>query len=209
MPYKSFAELKSLARYQMNGKLPILIGTLLLQELIILLATSLGIMLFPGTDMISNILYYIVTFIIQLFTGVLQVGSCLLFLHASCNMPCQISDLFYGFKHNPDKAIKIEFVFALINSICMIPSDIVMWTAPNTMDYNTLMLTSLTTLLGTIVYMLVTLAIFPMFYLMLDFPNLAVGKLFKKSFEIIKCIFLCVKHKMFERAKRVNGRCKA
>lgn len=184
--YKSFAELKALARYQMNGKLSVLIGALLLQELIVLFATSIGVMLFPGTDMVSNILYYVVTFIIQLFAGILEVGASLIFLHVACNMPCQISDLFYGFKHSPDKAIKIEFVFALINTICMIPSDIAMWTATDVYNYQTLMMTSLTTLLGTIVYLVATLVIFPMFFLMLDFPNLTVMELFKKSFEIMK-----------------------
>lgn len=184
--YKSFTELKNLARRQMNGKLAVIIGAMLLQEFIVLFATSIAIALFPGTDMVSNILYFIITFIIQLFAGILQVGYCLLLLHAACGMPCQISDLFYGFKHSPDKAIKIEFVFALINAICMIPSDIIVWSAPDTLDYNTMLLTSLMTLLGSIVYMLITLAIFPMFYLMLDFPNLTVTELFKKSFAIMK-----------------------
>lgn len=184
--YKSFAELKSLARNQMNGKLPVLIGALLLQELIIFGATSIGMILFPGTDMISNILYYLVAFIIQLFAGVLKMGACLLYLHAACNMPCQISDLFYGLKHNPEKAIKIQFVFTLINEICMIPYSIVAWTSENLFDYNTMLLLCETSLVGTVVYMLVTLAIFPMFYLMLDFPNLTVMELFKKSFQIMK-----------------------
>ncbi len=184
--YKSFAQLMNLARQQMNGKLAVLIGAMLLQEFILLLASSIGMLLFPGTDMISNIFYFIITFIIQLFGGILQVGACLLFLQTACGMPCRISDLFYGFKHSPDKAIKIQFVFALINTICMLPSNIILWTASDALNYNTLLITSLTTLAGSIVYMLVTLAIFPMFYLMLDFPNLTVIELFKKSFSVMK-----------------------
>lgn len=184
--YKSFAELKSLARYQMNGKLSILAGALLLEYFIIFFSSSIGMVLFPGTDVISNILYYIVIFIIQLFTGILKLGACLLYLHVACNMPCQFSDLFYGFKHSPDKAIKIQFVFAVINEICMIPYSIAAWTSENLMDYDTLLLLCVTSLLGTIAYMLVTLAIFPMLYLMLDFPNLTVMELFKKSFQIMK-----------------------
>ena len=184
--YKSFAELKSLARYQMNVKLSILAGALLLEYFIIFFSSSIGMVLFPGTDVISNILYYIVIFIIQLITGILKLGAGLLYLHVACNMPCQFSDLFYGFKHSPDKAIKIQFVFAVINEICMIPYSIAAWTSENLMDYDTLLLLCVTSLLGTIAYMLVTLAIFPMFYLMLDFPNLTVMELFKKSFQIMK-----------------------
>lgn len=184
--YKSFTELMTLARYQMNGKLGTLIGALLLQELIVFFANYIAIVLFPGKDPISNIFYFIITFLIQLFAGIFQVGATLLYLYTACGMPCQISDLFYGFKHSPDKAIKIQFVFALINAICMLPSNIVLWTSPESLNYSTFLLTSVTTLLGLIVYTLVTLAIFPMFYLMLDFPNLTTMELFKKSFEVMK-----------------------
>lgn len=184
--YKSFTELMTLARRQMNGKLATLIGAMLLQELIILSANSVGILLFPETDLISNIFYFIISFIIQLFAGILQVGATLLYLHTACGMPCQISDLFYAFKHSPDKAIKVQFVFALLNAICMLPSNIILWTSTNAMDYNTLLTTSIATLIGTLVYLVVTLPIFPMFYLLLDFPNLTVMELFRKSFEIMK-----------------------
>ena len=184
--YKSFTELMTLARRQMSGKITILICAMLLQEFIILSASSIGILLFPESDLISNILYFIITFIIQLFAGILQAGSCLLFLHTACGMPCQISDLFYAFKHNPDKAIRIQFFFAFINAICMLPANIVTWIAGGSIDYNTLLTTSIATLIGLFVYMVITLPLFPMFYLLLDFPNLTVTDLFKKSFSIMK-----------------------
>ena len=146
---KSYIELMALARIQMNGKASLLIGAMLMQAFIILFANSIGILLFPETDLISNILCFIITFIIQLFAGILQVGSCFLFLHAACNMPCQISDLFYAFKHSPDKAIKIQFAFALLDAICMIPANIVIFTTSNSLNYDTLLKTSIATLLGT------------------------------------------------------------
>lgn len=184
--YKSFTELMTLARRQMNGKSAVLIGAMLLQELIILFANSIGILLFPETDFISNLLYFIISFIIQLFAGVLQAGITLLYLQTACGMPCHISDLFYGFGHNPDKAIKVQFVFALLNVICMLPSNIILWTSANAMSYNTLLTTSIATLIGTLVYLLVTLPIFPMFYLLLDFPQLTVKELLQKSLRITK-----------------------
>lgn len=184
--YKSFTELMALARRQMSGKLATLIGAMLLQELIILSANSVGILLFPETDLISNILYFVISFIIQLFAGILQVGATLLYLHTACGMPCRISDLFYAFRHSPDKAIKVQFIFALLNAICMLPSNIILWTATDTMNYNILLATSIATLIGTLIYLLITLPIFPMFYLLLDFPQLTVRALFQKSLKIMK-----------------------
>ena len=56
---KSYIELMALARIQMNGKASLLIGAMLMQAFIILFANSIGILLFPETDLISNILYFI------------------------------------------------------------------------------------------------------------------------------------------------------
>lgn len=184
--YKSFAELKSLARVQMTGKFPVLIGGFLLQELILTAATAIAISLFPGADLISTTLYSIVAFLIQLFGGILSVGASLLCLHAACGMTCKISDLFYGFRYNPDKAIGIQLVFAILNTICMLPSEVLGFTSGASTEYEALMKTSLAMLLGLIVYMVVTLPLFPVFFLMLDFPKLTVKELFKKSREIMK-----------------------
>lgn len=122
--YKPFRELKRLAKVQLQGKYGTMIGALILQELLVLFATGILSMMIPGTDTLSNILYYILTFIVQLIAGILQAGVSFLYLKAACGMQCSVGDIFYCFKHSPDKAIKIEFVLAIINAVCMLPSDI-------------------------------------------------------------------------------------
>ena len=61
--YKSFSELKRLARVQLQGKYGTLIGALLIQELLVFFASGLPAALLLGTDTLSNTLYYIVYFI--------------------------------------------------------------------------------------------------------------------------------------------------
>ena len=63
--YKPFRELKRLAKVQLQGKYGTMIGALILQELLVLFATGILSMMIPGTDTLSNILYYILTFIVQ------------------------------------------------------------------------------------------------------------------------------------------------
>ena len=130
--YKSFSELKRLARVQLQGKYGTLIGALLIQELLVFFASGLPAALLPGTDTLSNTLYYIVSFIIQLIAGVLQAGVSFMYLKAACGMQFGIGDIFYCFRHNTNKAIKIQFVLAVINAICMLPSDILTWKYPIT-----------------------------------------------------------------------------
>ena len=186
--YKPFRELKRLAKVQLQGKYGTMIGALILQELLVLFATGILSMMIPGTDTLSNILYYILTFIVQLIAGILQAGVSFLYLKAACGMQCSVGDIFYCFKHSPDKAIKIEFVLAIINAVCMLPSDILTWKYPITSltDYDELAMMYSVTLLCMMVYVVITLAFTPVFYMMLDFPNYTVKDILKKSIEVMK-----------------------
>lgn len=186
--YKPFRELKRLAKVQLQGKYGTMIGALILQELLVLFATGILSMMIPGTDTLSNILYYILTFIVQLIAGILQAGVSFLYLKAACGMQCSVGDIFYCFKHSPDKAIKIEFVLAIINAVCMLPSDILIWKYPLTSltDYDEIAMMYSVTLLCMMVYVVITLAFTPVFYMMLDFPNYTVKDILKKSIEVMK-----------------------
>lgn len=186
--YKPFRELKRLAKVQLQGKYGTMISALILQELLVLFATGILSMLLPGTDTLSNILYYILTFIVQLIAGILQAGVSFLYLKAACGMQCSVGDIFYCFKHSPDKAIKIEFVLAIINAVCMLPSDILTWKYPLTSltDYDEIAMMYSVTLLCMMVYVVITLAFTPVFYMMLDFPNYTVKDILKKSIEVMK-----------------------
>ena len=186
--YKPFRELKRLAKVQLQGKYGTMIGALILQELLVLFATGILSMLLPGTDTLSNILYYILTFIVQLIAGILQAGVSFLYLKAACGMQCSVGDIFYCFKYSPDKAIKIEFVLAIINAVCMLPSDILTWKYPLTSltDYDEIAMMYSVTLLCMMVYVVITLAFTPVFYMMLDFPNYTVKDILKKSIEVMK-----------------------
>lgn len=193
--YKTFSELKTLAKRQMSGNLSTLICTLIVQELIIFLTTGIVVSLIPGNDPVSNIFYYAVTFIIQLLSGLLQAGCCLMYLHCSCNMPFNISDLFYCFKNSPDKAIKVECILAVINTICMIPSDIILAKTPAVVTYesmlspeytNYMMYSTCVTMLCSFVYVFITLGFFPVFYMMFDFPDYSVKEIYQNSWNVMK-----------------------
>ena len=103
-------------------------------------------------------------------------------------MQCSVGDIFYCFKHSPDKAIKIEFVLVIINAVCMLPSDILTWKYPLTSltDYDEIAMMYSVTLLCMMVYVVITLAFTPVFYMMLDFPNYTVKDILKKSIEVMK-----------------------
>ena len=196
--YKSNAELKELARMQMSGKLGILILAMVIEYAITYLAVFLVSKIIPAVSPMTAVLNYVVTFIVQLLAFVLQVGTCLLHLHASCDMPCSISDLFYGFQNSPDKAIKIGVILAVINAVCMLPCDLMQGDMNRILNtqitsyaqmeavYSSLASFYMVMLLCMIVYFVATLPFFPVFYMLLDFPNYTAGTVLKRSIQLMK-----------------------
>ena len=83
--YKSFSELKRLARVQLQGKYGTLHRRFADSGITGILRLRSSTLL-PGTDTLSNTLYYIVSFIIQLIAGVLQAGVSFMYLKAACGM---------------------------------------------------------------------------------------------------------------------------
>lgn len=117
----SIAELKALARECMLGKYGTAIAlTLLIQAI----SAGISLILEFAIDsytvyglIILNIINLIITFVMYIFS----VGMCRFFLNAAKEQPIQVSDLFYGFSHHPDKAILIGLFLFLCAIVCCIP----------------------------------------------------------------------------------------
>ena len=116
--YLSSASLKSLAKGQLLGKYGTLIGVCLIHfGSILLISFSLTSMI-DTTTVIGNIFLYAATFLVNLLTGILLYGEAYIFLKIACNQKVTVSDLFYGFKTEPDKIIKVQAVIAAVSLVC-------------------------------------------------------------------------------------------
>ena len=117
----SSKELKKMARNQLSGKYGTFIGTNVLYILITLVASNL-MDLVLGTSSILNpltatsatvetlgishtVVYYLSTFILSLILSVLNIGLLKIALDTARGYDIRFQDLFYGFKHHPDRAI--------------------------------------------------------------------------------------------------------
>lgn len=199
--YKSNAELKYLARGQMGGRFGLLIGA----ALIPLLISFFLLQLILTSNFVIN---YVLTFAAQLLLSVLSAGASLIYLKSACSMPAQISDLLYGYKNHLKTALKIGLLFVVIDSICMIPCDIMDVTVLSAIQLTPPEITEATTLnemmefysvfysvmgsyyllalSGSLVAFLLKLVFVPAYYVMLDFPEWGAMKVLKTSVEIMR-----------------------
>ena len=190
--FKSSAELKGMAKEQLFGKYGTAIGASLLISLIM---TSMVFALEIFNTVITGgvftapqlIIYYLISFIISLFGGILASGEAFFFLKITCRQPVSVSDIFYGFKVYPDKALFIQFVLSLVSSVCQIPMMIfyaLYFRNPQNAVYMLFM--SVFAVAGTAVMVVINLMLSQAFYLLQDFPQYTAKEVLNMSCQIMK-----------------------
>lgn len=183
--YKTSAELKNLAKEKLEGHYgPAIIAflTIVCVEYFANMFTSM----IPDTGILSIAFTFLLTGVISIFAGILNTGISLFFLNLACGQPFKTSDVFYGYTHQAEKSIKISLVNVLLSMICLsIPQLLcLLYMEKQTMSYFYLAMVAL--IVGTIIYVQVSLMISQSYYLLLDFPNYSAKQVLQTSCKIMK-----------------------
>lgn len=184
--FKPINELKRLAKGQLIGQYGRVIPPLLLNFIIIFSLQTMVISLFSLDTLLSVILYFITTFVIELVGGIFSISQCFIYLKVACNYQVSLSDLFYGFKNAPDKVIKLQFILSLLYNLCTLPSTFVSYQYRSSTDTNSYILSLLLLAIGYFIYFLIYIRFSQIFYLCIDFPNYSIKQLFQTSSNIMK-----------------------
>lgn len=120
---RNSAELKRIARGQLQGHYSIPMCAMMLTQLIVSAITMPFAILVQGNPSPGIfIVYFIATLIINLLAGVLQAGLMRIHLRIARGEQPMFMDLFYAFKARPDRFILAGLVMAGISFVCMIPA---------------------------------------------------------------------------------------
>lgn len=184
--YKSSSQLKSLARGQLLGKYPVLIGAFLLSQLVMFILSSLSLLFVDTSTVIGSVIDFLVTFIISLFGGIFSAGQAYIYLNISCGHSCRATDVFYGFKQHPDKALLLQLVISGISTVSILPCYFFMLITNYTMDIIWIFPTCIALIIGGVIATYFSLAFSQVYYLLMDFPNYSVKQLLSISMKIMK-----------------------
>ena len=184
--FKSSAELKASAREHLLGHYGTVIGAFLLMGLILGTATIAVSLVVDLSTIPGTIIYYAITFLISVLTGLFTSGNAYLYLKVICGCPVSVGDLFYGFQLCPDKAITIQAWITLITYIANLPQIIlnyIMMTNFHRMDQvmNLMLPYALSLILSGVVSVMLGLLYEQAFFLLHDFPQYTAKELLQKS----------------------------
>ena len=185
--FKSSAELKALAKEHMLGKYGVTIGATLVMSLIIGFVSMFSTIFLDTTTIIGLVLNFLISFVISVLTGLFTSGETYFFLKIACGKQVTFSDIFYGFKLFPNKAVLIQLYITSWLYIAMLPMTIFSYLVQKNPTNAVLMLFySLALILYLVVAVIISVVYSQAFYLLHDFPNYSVKELLVMSRKIMK-----------------------
>lgn len=115
-------DLKRRAKEAMRGNVGILILASLASAGLTFLGTMLTTILFPGESVMEMILSQIFSIILSLVFSIVTAGFSYMLLTVARGGATSLGDLFYFFRHHPDRVIIASTVLAVLNVIVTLPT---------------------------------------------------------------------------------------
>lgn len=185
--YKSSAELKALAKEHLLGKYGTVVGASVVVMLTVGLLNAICTFFINTGTIPGLILQFIISFVLSVLAGLFTSGINYLYLKVSCGRPVTVSDVFYGFKMSPDKALLIQIYLSAWIYISMLPMTICSYLVL-VYPHNTVLLIvyPLASILYLVVSVMISLIYAQAFYLLHDFPDYSVKQLLSMSRQLMK-----------------------
>lgn len=185
MNYKSTEQLKAIAKEKSLGKYGTLIGANLIIYAIQLLVS--GISTASGTNSILIlIINSLISIIINILLGVLVSGKAYLYMNLLYSQPVATSDIFFGLRQQPQKAVIIQSLFVLVDFAGSIPAQIFLIRYMTTRSDSDMSATILLLGVGLIINVIVNLIYSQSFYILHDFPDRSAKEILATSRRLMK-----------------------
>ena len=179
---KTIGELRAAAREGLLGRYGTAITAFIIFMFIELGASGLLRALIPTGSVTLVVLSFVAAFIVELLMGVLVSGLAYLYLNIIYAQPVSVSDVFFGFKEHPEKAVAIQAVFSAADILPLIPAQILVsrgLLAGANIPQAPMLITL--TAAGAVIALIVHLTYSQSFYLLHDYPDRSAMELLQAS----------------------------
>lgn len=175
--HKSTTEMKSAARELLLGKYGRYIGAYITAELLLTLISFIASSVLPADSTWGMVFNLAISFVIELIGAVFLLGMIHFTMNICTGRPYQLSDVFYGFRSHPDKAIICKFLFLTAELICMLPAILFAVLYSITENGLLLVVASLFLVIGMVIAVIIHLSLYFVYYLILDYPDATIKEL--------------------------------
>lgn len=183
--HKSTTEMKSAARELLLGKYGSYISAYITAELVLSLISAIASSVLPDSGM-GMAINLAISFVIELLAAVFLLGMIHFTMNICKRQPYKLSDVFYGFRSHPDKAIICKFLFLLAELVAMLPA--ILFFVLYTITENGLLMiaASLFLVIGMVAAVAIHLSLYFVYYLILDYPDATIRELIEYCFHMMQ-----------------------
>lgn len=174
------AQIKIRARSALRGNTAVAVLSGVLYGFIYLVIVSV---LGAGGNATSALWLRLSSILVSLLSGVFLSGFAYQNMRIVYGDKAQVSDVFHGFKEEPNKAILIQGVFVIYSLICSLPLVVYELLAG---EAGNVLLASGLTMLSPALTFVATLPFSQAFYLLQDFPKRSVKELLSASIRLME-----------------------
>ncbi len=183
--YKSTPQLKAIAKEKSLGRYGTLIGANLIIIAIQLFVTAITTFS-TGGSIILIVINNLITLIVNILLGLLMSGKAYLYMNLLYSQTVQTSDIFYGLKQNPQKAVTIQALFVIVDFLVTIPTQILLVLYERQPSTTSIAYISFALSVGLIVDVYVYLTYSQAFFILHDFPDRSAKEILATSRHLMK-----------------------
>ncbi len=181
---KTIAQLKADGRASILGYLPTLIIANIGYIAASYVLTGLVSNVVSGVTLLSVLASVFLSFLVSLMVGIVRYGLYSLYLNRQFEQTIAPADLYRGFREQPDRIIKVEAAFAAVESLALLPFTLFTYRQASITDEPVKSLVLLA--LGYLVIFTMEVEFAPIWFLMLDFPEMKEKQLFVTSARMMR-----------------------
>ena len=169
--------MKSAARALLQGRYREYIAAYITAELVLVLISAIASSVLPTDTTWGMVFELAISFVLELISAVFLLGIIHYTMNICKGLPYKLSDVFYGFKSHPDKAIICQFLFTLAELVCMLPAILfaILYTITENPAFMIVM--SVFLVIGLVAIVILHLTLHFVFYLILDYPDATIKEL--------------------------------
>jgi len=175
--------LKARGRYALAGHLGTAFGATVTYLLVSFLLIRMVSNVFSGSDVLSFVLYELMTWLILTFAGLFSYGLCWIFMSWQYGQKAEFQDLFAGFHESTNTILEIQAVLSGAEVLALLPSGIA---ATYLAGSYALPVTILLYVLGALFALYLQLTYGLSYFILLDYPQGKPRQVLKASRKMMK-----------------------
>lgn len=181
----SAAQLKAIAKERSLDKYGTLIAANVIIFAIQVVISGITTISSSGSILIF-VINQLISLIVSILVGLLVSGKAYLYMNLVYSQTISTSDIFFGLRQHPEKAVMIQSLFVLVDFFVSLPTALLLFFVNANTSMNMYIVMTVLLVIGILINIFVSLTYSQAFFLLHDFPDRSAKELLVTSRNLMK-----------------------